>query len=163
MPVKDPKELFVLMLSDLRDGAERSTKIFQELSNIAQDSEVTEALQARAFVSNNTLNRLDECFKLIGQKPTKSTGRLHDAFVEDFQRELAEIQSPEAKRLFVLAKAIRLEHFRIGEYMALIAASDMTGHPGVGVLLETCMADKLVFVDRARRIIRDKVQQRMAA
>jgi ferritin-like metal-binding protein YciE len=163
MPVKDPKDLFILMLSDLRQGAERSTKTFQELSGIAQDSEVTEALQARAIVSSNTLNKLDECFKLIGEKPTKTTSRVHDAFVEDLQRELAEIQSPEAKRLFILAKAIRLEHFRTGEYMALIAAADMTGHPGVGLLLESCLADKQAFVDRARRLIRARAQQRLAA
>jgi ferritin-like metal-binding protein YciE len=163
MPMKDPKELFVLMLSDLRQGAERSNKIFQELSEIAQDSDVAEALRARVFVSGNTLNTIDECFKMIGQKPVKVTGRLHDAFVEDFRQDLAEIQSPEAKRLFILAKAIRLSHFRMGEYVVLIAAADFTGHPGVGALLESCLADKLAFVERARRLIRLKAQQRLAA
>jgi hypothetical protein len=39
MPIKDQKELFVWMLSDLRQGAERSTKSF-ELSQIAQDADV---------------------------------------------------------------------------------------------------------------------------
>ena len=163
MPVTDPKELFVLMLSDLRNGTERSNKILQELSEIAQDPEVAEALQARIFVSGHTLSTLDECFKIIGEKPVKVTGRLHDAFVEDFKRELAEIRSPEAKRLFILAKAIRLAHFRMGEYAALIAAADMTGHPGVGALLESCLADKLTFVERARRLISSRVHQRLAA
>ena len=37
MPIKDAKELFIWMLSDLRQGAERSTKLFQELAQIAQD------------------------------------------------------------------------------------------------------------------------------
>jgi ferritin-like metal-binding protein YciE len=163
MPVKDPKELFVMMLSDLRQGAERSNKIFQELSEVAPDAEVAEALRARVFVSNNTLSTLDECFKLIGQKPMKTTGRVHDAFVEDFRQELSELQSPEAKRLFILAKAIRLAHFRMGEYVALIAAADMTGHPGVGVLLESALAEKLAFVERAKRLIGAKVQHRLAA
>jgi ferritin-like metal-binding protein YciE len=163
MSVQDPKELFVMMLSDLRHGAERSNKIFQELSEAVEDTEAAEALRARVFVSGNTLNTLDECFKLIGRKPGKVTGRLHDAFVEDFHRELAEIESPEAKRLYILAKAIRLEHFRIGEYAALIAAADITGHPGVAVLLESASADKLAFVDRTRQLIRARVQQRLAA
>lgn len=163
MAVTEPKELFVLMLSDLRHGTERSNKIFQELSEIAQDPEVVEALQARAYLSGHTLNTLDECFKIIGEKPVKATGRLHEVFVEDFKRELAEIKSPEAKRLFVLAKAIRLAHFRMGEYAALIAAADMTGHPGVGALLESCLAEKHAFVDRARRLITARVHQRLAA
>jgi len=163
MPIKDPKDLFLVMLSDLRHGAERSNKIYQELSQIAQDPDVKEALQARVFVSDQILNKLDECFKLVGEQPVKATGRLYDVFVEDFRRELGEIQSPEAKRLFVLAKANRLAHVRIGEYVALIAAADMTGHYGVGVLLESCLADKLAFAERTRRLIRERVRERLAA
>ena len=39
----------------------------------------------------------------------------------------------------------------------------MTGHYGVGVLLEICLVDKLAFVERARRMIRHMVEGRMAA
>ena len=44
MPIKDPKEVFVWMLSDVRRGAERSIEAFQELAKIAQDPDVKEAL-----------------------------------------------------------------------------------------------------------------------
>ena len=90
------------------------------------------------------------------------TGRLHDVFVADFRKELAEIQSPAAKHLFILAKAVHLFHLRIAEYVALIAAAGVSGHYGVGVLLETCLADKLAFVERARRLIRHMVETKVA-
>jgi ferritin-like metal-binding protein YciE len=163
MPIKDQKELFVWMLSDLRQGAERSTKIFQELGQIAQDPDIKEALDARVFISDKILSTLDECFKIIGQKPVNTKGRLHEVFMEDLRRELAEIESKEGRRLFVLAKANRLLHLRIAEYEALIAAADLTGHYGVGVLLESCLADKLAFVERTRRLIRHRLEQRLAA
>ena len=163
MPIKDQKELFIWMLSDLRQGAERSNKIFQELSQIAQDPEVKEALDARVFISAKTLSTLDECFKVIGQKPVNTKGRLHEVFAEDLRKELAEIESPEGRRLFVLAKANRLSHLRIAEYEILIAAADLTGHYGVGVMLESCLADKLAFVERTRQLVRRRLEQRMAA
>jgi ferritin-like metal-binding protein YciE len=163
MPVKEPRELFVQMLSDVRNGAERSAKMYQELGQAAQDAEIKEALEARAFVSDKILSTLDQCFTVMGEKPMTSKGKLHEAFVEDFRRELAEIQSPEAKALFILAKAIRLAHIRLGEYIALVAAADLSGHRGVGVLLESCLADKLAFAERTRRIIRNRVEQRVAA
>jgi ferritin-like metal-binding protein YciE len=162
MAVRDPKEVFVRPLSNVRQGTERTTKIFQEISQIAQDPDIKEALEARVFVSDQILARLDECFKLIGEQPVKLTGRLHDVFVEDFHKELAEIQSPAAKHLFVLAKALHLVHLRIAEYVALIAAADVSGHYGVGVLLESCLADKLAFVERTRRLIRHIVETKMA-
>ena len=162
MAVKNPKELFVKMLSDLRQGTEQTTKIFQEMSEVAQTPEIKEALEARVFVSDKILATLDQCFKLIGEKPVKLTGRLHDVFLEDFRRELAEIQNPVAKRLFILAKINHLVHFRIAEYVTLIAAADLTGHYAVGVLLESCLADKLAFVERTRRMIRNIVETKMA-
>lgn len=162
MTGKNPKEVFVRLLSDVRQGTERTTKIFQEISQIAQDPDVKEALEARVFVSDQILARLDQCFKLIGEQPVKLSGRLHDVFMEDFRKEFAEIQSPAARRLFILAKAIHLIHLRIAEYVALVAAADLSGHYAVGVLLESCLADKLAFAERTRRLIRNLVETKIA-
>jgi len=162
MPARTPKETFLILLSHVREATERSTKIYDELGQAAQDPQVKEALEARAFVSQSVLAKLDQCFKMIGEQPTKLSGRLQDIFLEDFRKELNEIQSPAARRLFVLAKLVHLTHLRIGEYAALVAAADATGHYGVGVLLESCLADKLAFVERTRRLIRQVVETRVA-
>ena len=162
MSVKNPKEFFVVLLSELRQGTERTTKIFQEISQVAQNPDIKEALEARAFVSDKVLATLDQCFKLIGEQPVKLSGRMHDMFVEDFRKELAEIESPVARHLFILAKANHLIHLRIAEYVTLIAAADMTGHYGVGVLLESCLADTLAFVERTRRLIRNVIETKVA-
>ena len=164
MPISTPKDLVVALLSDLRHGAEKTTKIYEELGQAAGDPAIKEALNAREFISSQILSRLDECFKILGQKPVPVTGKLHDVFVEDFRRELKEIQSPLARRIFILAKASRLMHLRVGEYVALIAAADVLGHPAIGVLLESCLADKLAFAERTRRLIREQLrEQRVAA
>lgn len=162
MPVKNPKEAFVYLLSNVRQAQERTTTILDEMSKLAQHPEIKEALEARHFVSEKIVNTLDEAFKMIGEKPVPVSGRLHDVFLEDFRKEFAEIQSPEAKRLFILAKLIHLFQLRVGEYVALIAAADMTGNYGVGVLLESCLADKLAFAERTRRLLRKVAETRIA-
>jgi ferritin-like metal-binding protein YciE len=162
MSVKNPHEVFVQLLSDVRHGTERTNKIFQEIGQIAQNPDIKEALEARVFVSQRTLEKLDQCFKLMGEQPVKFNGRFQEVFVEDFRKELAEIESPVAKHLFILAKVNHLVHMRIGEYVSLIAAADMTGHYGVGVLLETCLAEKLAFVERTRRLIRNLIEHKVA-
>jgi len=162
MAIRNPKEMFVKMLSDLRQGTEQTTKIFQEMSEVAEIPEIKQALEARVFVSKDILAKLDHCFTLIGEKPVKLTGRLQDVFLEDFRRELAEIENPMARRLFILAKINHLIHFRMAEYVTLIAAADMTGHYAVGVLLESCLAEKLAFVERTKRLIRKMVESKIA-
>jgi ferritin-like metal-binding protein YciE len=163
MPIKDQKELFIWLLSGLRQATQRSAKIFQELCEIAQDPEIKEALDARVFVSGKIMSTLDECFRVIGQKPVNTTGRLHEVFAEDFRRELTEIESWEGRRLFVLAEVTRMVHLRIAEYQVLIAAADLAGHYGVGVMLESCLADNMVFVERTRQLIRNRLEQPLAA
>ena len=162
MPLNNSKELFVRMLSDVRQRTEHMTKIYQELSGIAQDPNIKEALKSRVFLQEKILGSLDRCFKLIGEKPVQLSGRPQEVFIEDFRRELAEIQAPAVKAIFILVKANQLMHLRIAEYVALIAMADVTGHFGVGVLLESCLADKLAFVERARRLIRHAIESKHA-
>jgi ferritin-like metal-binding protein YciE len=162
MPSKNPDEVFVLMLSNLRYGAEQSTKFYQEVSSYVQDQDIKETLESRAFISNKILDTIDECFRMINEKPVKTSGRLYDIFIEDFRKEINEIQSPRARRLYVLAKLNHLINLRRGEYMALIAAADLTGHYGVGILLESALADKNVFSERIRRLIRERLMERAA-
>ena len=163
MPVKNPKELFVTLLSDARQNTERSAKLYQEFGQAAQEPDIKEALESRAWIAEKDLGAIDRCFQLIGEQPDKLSGRLQELFAEDFRKELAEIQNPVAKRLFVLAKASHLTHLRIAEYTALTAAADLTGHYSVGVLLESCLADKLAFVERTRRLIRNLVAEKIMA
>ncbi|GJE39084.1 DUF892 family protein [Methylobacterium persicinum] len=162
MPVKTPRELFVRMLSDARYHAERATKVYEELGKSVQDPAIQEALQSRAFLQDQTIKSLDRCFVLIEEKPVTANGRLQEAFLEDFRRELAEIQAPAAKALFVLIQANHMMHLRLAEYIALVAMADVSGHLGVGVLLESCLADKLAFVERTRRLIQRTIESRHA-
>jgi len=163
MKVENPKDLFVMLLSDVRRATERTNAIFAELGELAQQPEIKEALEARVFVSKRTLEKIDEAFRLIGEKPMELSGRLQEVFVEDFKRELAELKSPAVRHLFILSKAIHLTHLRIGEFVALIAAADLTGHYGVGVLIESCLADKLAFVERTKRLLRRLAEIKLAA
>jgi ferritin-like metal-binding protein YciE len=65
MSIQSPKKLFVQLLSGLRQGTEKGTKMYQEICKVAEDPDVKEALEARAFVSEKVLATLDQCFRLI--------------------------------------------------------------------------------------------------
>jgi len=161
--MNDAMETFVKLLSHARQTAERSNTIYEELAKAAEDDEIKQALNARAFVRTTQLEKIDEVFRLIGKEPVELSGRIAEVFVEDFRRELAEIKSPAVKKIFVLAKIIHLAHWRVGEWKALVAAADYTGNYGVGVLLETCLADDLAFAERTRRILRKRAEAKVAA
>jgi len=160
MPVNNPQEMFVLLLSDVRRKTERSIEFYKEASKIADEPEIKDAIDARAFVAQKSLDKIDEAFRLINQKPVTLTGGTEEVFLEDFRREVAEIKGPVVRRIFILSKLMHLTHWRIGEFVALVAAADTTRNGGVGVLLESCLGDYLSFVERNRRIIRKLVEMK---
>jgi hypothetical protein len=82
MLVQNPKELFIRLLSGLRQGSERGPKIYQELSQMVDDPDIEEALKARAFVAAKGLATVDQCFELIGEAPMKVSSRVQDTFLD---------------------------------------------------------------------------------
>ena len=161
MPARDPKEVFVMLLSNARNHTERSIKAYETIAQGAENPDVKEALKAREFIAQENLKTLDKCFDMIGEKPVQVSGKLQEVFLEDFKRELAEIQSPVARHLYILAKATHLAQLRFAEYAALVAAADATENYGVGVLLESVLADKLAFLERDRRLVRHLIAGRI--
>jgi ferritin-like metal-binding protein YciE len=149
-PVETPRELFMVLLSNARQNTERSAKIYQEISLQAQDPDIREALESRAWIAGKNLSAIDRCFQLIGEQPVQLSGRLQDMFVEDFRKELTEIENPLAKAVFILAKASYLSHLRVAEYETLVEAADLSGHYAVGVLLDSCLAYKNLFFKQTR-------------
>jgi ferritin-like metal-binding protein YciE len=157
MPIKNPKQVFVLMLSDLRRGTEKTASIFQNLSQLAEDPDIKQALEVRTFISQKVMDTLDQCFKLIGEQPVPLSGtrtRIYDVLAEDFRNEVADIQDTKTRRFYILAKLNNLAHIRAAEYKTLIAAADISGNYGVAALLETCLADKLALAERTQTWLR---------
>ena len=84
MPARTPKEVFLMLLSNVRNRTERQADIYQEFGKHAEEPEIKEAIEARAFVSKQILEKLDECFRIIGEKPGTSTGQLTRNFSGGF-------------------------------------------------------------------------------
>lgn len=74
MPISDPKDVFLLLLSQVREGADRASNSYDEISQVAIDPEIKEILEARAFVNAGILQRLDQCFKILGERPKPLPG-----------------------------------------------------------------------------------------
>jgi ferritin-like metal-binding protein YciE len=162
MAINNGEELFVWLLSNVRQREEKMKDVLQEISQAIDDQDIKERIDARLFVRDSIIQRIDKVFKTIGKQPVKTTERMQDVFIEDFRKEIAEIRTPAAKALFAAARLSHLMHMHIGEYTILTAMADISGHYSVGTLLETCLADNMAFVERTRRRIRRAVEARMA-
>lgn len=149
----DSHQMFFLLLSNVREGTERAMAVFQDMSRLAHNHRLKDALDAWVFVSGKTLAKLDRCFSLFGHRQAKGHSRLPGLLVEEFRKDLASITSADARHLFILIKASQLIHLRLGEYIVLIAASEVMGRKGITVLLESCLGDTNAFIEQLRGLV----------
>jgi esterase/lipase len=161
MPIKEPKQLFVKILSDLRQHEYGLADTLNTLRENAQDQNIKEYFESLAYLSEKNVETLDRCFKMIKETPVKTDDKLKELFLEDFKKEVNEIQSPLAKIVYFLAKANHLMNVRAGEWVTTIAMSNISGNHGVGVLLGSCFAQKLAFIKLARRRIRTLIEEEL--
>ncbi|HEX2959266.1 MAG TPA: DUF892 family protein [Chitinispirillaceae bacterium] len=159
MPVKEPKELFVKMLSDLRQHEYGLADTLNTLRENVQDQNTKEYFESLIYLSEKNVETLDKCFKMINEKPVKTDDKLKELFLDDFKKEYSEIESPVAKIIYFTAKANHLMYVRAGEWMTLIEMSDISGNHGVGLLLMSVYSQKVAFVKKARRRIRTLIEE----
>ena len=82
MPVRTPKEVFLMLLSNVRNRTERQSNIYQEIGKHAEEPEIKEAIEARAFASKQILAKLDECFRTH----RREAGNIHWTATRNFPR-----------------------------------------------------------------------------
>ena len=97
--------------------------ISQELIQAVQHADIREVLEARVFETTVIPDRVDRCFKLIGEEPLKTSGRLEDVLVRGSpETSRLGIRSPLARRLyaFCLEADAPGSPPRSGEWIAVV-------------------------------------------
>ena len=92
MIIENPYELFILLLSNVRQGTEPTTQMFQDCSKITQNADAKEALAARVFASQRVVEKLDECFQ--GHRGRAGEAERAPAGWKDFRETGRVIQRP---------------------------------------------------------------------
>ncbi len=177
MTAPNVKTPFLQKLTELRRGTERSIKVLAQVSEMAHSPKTKETLAQRAFIFERIGAILDECFRLLHEEPATSIRDASDMFVKGFGHRVAQITNPSDRDDFALTYANCLVQFRLDEYLGLIATSSLAGNYvnrvvtskalAIGVLLESCFAERLASIERIGRRIRSamdvKIPRNIAA
>jgi ferritin-like metal-binding protein YciE len=155
MAIQSGEDLFLTILSRVHESEKRLLSAVQELSHMAEDKYVKDMLDVRAFLTQQEVSNIEECFRLMGKQPVPTDTRFHEVWLEDTRRELQEIQLPILKGLYIVTAIHRIQNYHIAQYAALITMSEYAGYDAVTTLLRRNMADKMEFIERTNEFIRE--------
>ncbi len=168
--VGDRKEVYLQKLADLRRGSELTAQLCGQICAVAHNPMTEEALIGRVFVFEKVCAILDECFRLLHEKPARPTANDRATYAEELSQKLEQLPKSLSRHHLILAYVNGLVQSRIAEYLDAVAASQLArSHVNrivtskllaVGMLLESCFAESFAAVERSRQRARASAKRR---
>ena len=152
MPIADARELFVHELEDMVSAEHIIVKMLPELRKEAQDAEAKAAFQEHESETKAQIKRLQEAFKLLGEKPEESTCHATEGLKKEHEALHEEDPSPEMLAMAGLLGAAKTEHYEIASYAALVQMAKDLGEKEVAALLQETLDEEKAMAKRVEAL-----------
>jgi ferritin-like metal-binding protein YciE len=149
MKLNTLRDLYVEQLQDLYSAETQLTKALPRMAQAATHPELKEAFQRHLHQTEHQVERLDQIFQMLGQKPGGHTCKAMQGLIAEGE-EMAKMKGdPAAVDAGLIAAAQRVEHYEIAGYGCVRTYAAQLGDQQAAMLLqqtldEEGMTDKLL-------------------
>jgi len=137
MPITNAQELFVHELAALYDAEHTIVFGLQAMGQGATDEDLRSAIEQHHEQTQGHIQNLEQVFGRLGQEPYRETNEIAQGAARELQKGLGEAhQSRELVDCVIVSAAIKVEHFEMASYRALITAAQQMGQDEIVELLQ---------------------------
>ena len=137
---KDIKTMDDMLLHGLQDiyyAEQQITKALPKMIDQATNRDLAQGLKNHLEETNKQIERLDQVFKKLGQKPSGTDCPAIDGLIKEAEETAGEIEDKSVLEAAIVANAQAVEHYEISRYGTLIAWAEELGHDDVVRFLTT--------------------------
>ncbi len=120
MPITNVQELLVHELAEIYDAEHRFLDGQVKMVHRATDHELQRAIENHITQTRQHIGNLEQFFRELGQEPRRETNEVARGLVSEAEQGIEEAQSDILRDCLIDAAVIKVEHFEIGGYRALI-------------------------------------------
>ncbi|HEX5422598.1 MAG TPA: ferritin-like domain-containing protein [Candidatus Acidoferrales bacterium] len=135
------KELYVDELRDLYNAENQLTKALPKMAKAATSDELRAGFEEHLEQTKGHVERLQEIFKELGEKPTGKKCKGMEGLVEEGE-EMIEEQEGEALDAGLISAAQRVEHYEIAAYGSVRTYANLLGEEDAAELLEQTLTEE---------------------
>jgi ferritin-like metal-binding protein YciE len=136
------RDLLIDELRDLHDAENRLVKALPKMAKAASHDELKEGFQEHLEQTRDHVDRLERCFKLLGEKARSKTCHAMKGLIEEGNEAIQE-DAPEAIRdAKMIGAAQRIEHYEIAGYGTARAFAETLGETKVANLLQETLDEE---------------------
>lgn len=140
--IKTMDELFNHVLRDIYYAEKQILKALPDMIEKAQNRELTAAFRRHYDETTTHVQRLEQAFDLLGEKPKGTTCPAIDGIIKEAEEISGNVDDRNVLDAALIAAAQAVEHYEITRYGTLIAWSHELGHNAVGNLLSKTLTEE---------------------
>ena len=140
--IKSLRELLVDELRDLHNAENQLIKALPKMAKAASHDELKEGFTEHLEQTREHVDRLDRCFKILGEKARGKKCHAMEGLVEE-GKEAIEEEAPDAIRdAKLIGAAQRVEHYEIAAYGTARSFAQTLGETKVADLLQETLDEE---------------------
>ncbi|MFZ5736740.1 MAG: ferritin-like domain-containing protein [Pseudomonadota bacterium] len=163
---KDIQTMEDLLLHGLRDiyyAEQQITKALPKMIEQASNRDLSQGLKAHLEETQKQIERLDQVFKKLGEKPSGINCPAIDGLIKEADETAGEIADKTVLDAAIVANAQAVEHYEIARYGTLIAWAEELGHDDIVRFLTTNLNEEKAANTKLNTVALRKGVNRKAA
>jgi ferritin-like metal-binding protein YciE len=163
---KDIKTMDDLLLHGLQDiyyAEQQITKALPTMIEQATNRDLAKGLRDHLEETNKQIERLDQVFKKLGQKPSGTDCPAIDGIIKEANQTSGEVEDKSVLDAAIVANAQAVEHYEISRYGTLIAWAEELGHDDIVRFLNTNLNEEKAANSKLNTVALRKGVNRKAA
>lgn len=153
-------DLFLHVLQDIYYAEKQVLKALPDMVDRATNRELTAAFKVHLAETEKHVQRLDQAFELIGEKPKATTCPAIDGIIEEANEIAGEVAEKKVLDAALITAAQAVEHYEITRYGTLIAWAEESGKDAVAKLLTTTLNEEKAADQKLTTIAKRKVNEK---
>ena len=142
---KDIKTMDDLLLHGLQDiyyAEQQITKALPKMIEQATNRDLTQGLKNHLEETRKQIERLDQVFKKLGQRPSGTDCPAIDGLIKEANETSGEVDDKSVLDAAIIASAQAVEHYEIARYGTLVSWAGQLGLKDAVPLLEANLAEE---------------------
>src|SRR5689334_15832909 len=142
MSMDSLKDLYIDELKDLYNAETQLVKALPKMVKKAAAPELKRAFQNHLAVTKTHVERLEQIFKGLGEKPTGKTCKAMKGLVEEGKEVIEEDGDPSVLDAALIGAAQRVEHYEMAGYGVVRTFADLLGESKAAGLLQRTLNEE---------------------
>jgi ferritin-like metal-binding protein YciE len=161
--IKTMDDLFQHALQDIYYAENKILKSLPTMIETAHDAQLKQGLQSHLKETEGHVQRLEQVFEMMGQKPSSTSCPAIDGIIEEAEDVTGEVEDTDVLDAAVIAAAQAVEHYEITRYGSLIAWATRLGRGDAARVLEQTLKEEKVADQKLTKAAESKVNLKAAS